>query len=391
VANPEHVERLKRGPEAWNKWRRDNPRVRPDLSRPRPTQFEAGVETLAEAVVTMVMRDRAPVNDAGLSGLQLSGVNLRNARLENCDFARSVLIEADLSHAELRGANLAGCVLTHSNLSAANLQNANLTGAMLRWAKLADADLREAILHMADLGGVDAQRTRFDQADLSYCNIVQANLRRANLNGAHVYGISAWNVVLDGARQRSLSITRTNEPLITVDDLQVAQFIYMILNNRNVRTVIDTLTTKIVLLLGRFTPERKRVLEALRKHLRARDYLPILFDFDRPASRDFTETVVTLAHLARFIIADITDPASVPKELEAIVPRLAIPIQPLLQEPAEPYSMFSDYWKYSWVLSIYRYRTVSALLASFDEKIVGPVERKARQLAARRARSQSRT
>src|SRR5436189_199425 len=58
--------------------------------------------------------------------------------------------------------------------------------------------------------------------------------------------------------------------------------------------------------------------------------LTILFDFDKPSSRDFTETVRTLAHLSRFIIADLTDPSSIPQELYAIVPTLAIPVQPLL-------------------------------------------------------------
>ena len=154
---------------------------------------------------------------------------------------------------------------------------------------------------MADLSGIEGSGVRLEQTDLSFCNLVQANLTNADLTGAHVYGVAAWNVNLKDAVQRNLSITRTNEPSITVDDLQIAQFLYLILNNRNVRTVIDTLTTKIVLLLGRFTPKRKRVLDALRQGLRQHDYVPILFDFDRPVSRDFTETVVTLAHMARAV------------------------------------------------------------------------------------------
>jgi hypothetical protein len=46
----------------------------------------------------------------------------------------------------------------------------------------------------------------------------------------------------------------------------------------------------VVLILVRFTDERKTVLDALREELRKRDYLPIQFDFVVPATRDITET-----------------------------------------------------------------------------------------------------
>jgi hypothetical protein len=59
--------------------------------------------------------------------------------------------------------------------------------------------------------------------------------------------------------------------------------------------------------------------------------------------------------MARFTIADLTNPSSIPKELEAIVPNLAVPVQPLLEGSSRPYAMFKDYWKYEWVLPVYRY------------------------------------
>jgi hypothetical protein len=93
--------------------------------------------------------------------------------------------------------------------------------------------------------------------------------------------------------------------------LEVAQFMPLLLNNQRIREVLDTITSRAVLILGRFTLERRMVLDALRKELRRRNYLPILFDFEKPGSRDFTETVSTLDHLARFIIADLTAPSSI--------------------------------------------------------------------------------
>jgi hypothetical protein len=159
------------------------------------------------------------------------------------------------------------------------------------------------------------------------------------------------------------------------------------LHNEKIRDVIGTITTKAVLILGRFTDKRKAVLDALREELRKRDYLPILFDFDVPATRDITETVSLLAHMARFIIADLTDPSSIPKELEAIVPNLAVPVQPLLEGSSRLYAMFKDYRKYQWVLPVYQYDGLEQLLAHLAEKVIAPSEGKVKALEEQRRES----
>src|SRR5690242_9651689 len=124
----------------------------------------------------------------------------------------------------------------------------------------------------------------------------------------------------------------------------VAQFIYQLLNNQEIREVINTLTTKSVLILGRFIPERKAVLDALRESLREQNYLPILFDFDPTNTQTVRETVRTPAHLCHFIIADLTSPSSIPEELETIIPTLAVPVQPLLDIAQQrEFSMFKGY------------------------------------------------
>jgi hypothetical protein len=168
-----------------------------------------------------------------------------------------------------------------------------------------------------------------------------------------------------------------------VDNLEVAQFLYLLLYNERIRQVLDTITSKVVLILGRFTAERKAVLDAIRDSLRQRDYLPVLFDFDKPASRNITETVSTLAHMARFVIADITDAKSIPHELQRIVPDLpSVPVQPLLLASDYEYGMFEDFKYYPWVLEVYRYEDSHELLTSLEAKIISPAEAKARELSS---------
>ncbi len=174
----------------------------------------------------------------------------------------------------------------------------------------------------------------------------------------------------------------SGESPIQVDNLEVAQFIYLLLNNQKIRSVIDTITSKVVLILGRFTPERKVVLDAIRDELRKRDYLPVLFDFEKPASRNLTETVSTLAHMARFVIADITDAKSIPQELMAIVPNMpSVPVQPLLLASQQEYGMFEHFRNFPWVLEEVLYDDQQTLLAELSGKVIAPAEAKAKELA----------
>jgi hypothetical protein len=160
----------------------------------------------------------------------------------------------------------------------------------------------------------------------------------------------------------------------------LALVVYLLLNNDRIRHVIDTITSKVVLILGRFTPERKIVLDAIREELRKRDYLPVLFDFEKPSSRDITETVRTLAHMARFVIADITNAKSIPQELMAIVPNLpSVPVQPLLLASQNEYGMFEHFRGYPWVMEPVLYKNQQALLMELELKVIIPAEAKANQ------------
>ena len=277
-----------------------------------------------------------------------------------------------------RGANLSGANLSGANLSRADLSGANLSEANLSGANLSGANLSGANLSGANLSG----------ANLSGAQLVETNLVDATLTDCSIYGISAWDVKLsEGTKQQGLIITPADEPAVTVDDLEVAQFVYLLLHNEKIRDVIDTVGKKGVLLLGRFTEGRIAVLERLREELRKRGYLPIVFNFDKPETKDFTETVRLLAGLSKFVIADITNPKSSPLELQATVPEIMVPFQPIIEEGEKPFAMLQDLWikHRDWVFEPIEYSSVDRLIETMDEEIIGPAETRFDELVMRRA------
>jgi hypothetical protein len=218
--------------------------------------------------------------------------------------------------------------------------------------------------------------------------LIRTNISRADLTGSSVYGVSTWDVKVDGGTiQRSLIITPDDEPAITVDNIKVAQFIYLLLNNPEIRDVIDTVGRKGVLLLGRFTDGRMDVLERLRTELRIRGFLPIVFNFDKPEVKDFTETVRLLAGLSHFVIADITNPSSTPLELQATVPDCMVPFVPILEKGEDPFAMFRDLWikHREWVLEPIRYPSVDRLIEVLNDEIIYPAQERFAKLIARKA------
>jgi TIR domain/Pentapeptide repeats (8 copies) len=149
MANPEDLEVLKKGVEQWNKWRAENPELRPDLRK------------------------------ASLEKAELCKANLGRADLGGAD-----LSGADLSHTDLSGADLRGVALAHVNLRVANLNYANLGEAYLGGADLRSAYLVGAHLSGANLRGADLGEANLSEASFYGADLYGAHLRRAHLSGA---------------------------------------------------------------------------------------------------------------------------------------------------------------------------------------------------------------
>lgn len=139
MANLEHVAILKRGPESWNEWRRENPDVVPDLRVAHLRGAKLGNIDLSGALLSIAI----------LHSADLSGANLRGADLSSANLEKVLLVGADLEGADLRGTKFTGGDLRRANLSGVDLRSGVLYNANLEGTDLSGADLGSTLVYDA--------------------------------------------------------------------------------------------------------------------------------------------------------------------------------------------------------------------------------------------------
>lgn len=339
--NKEQIELLKNYPEKWNKWREDNPSQCLSLRNVDfAKEFDGkGFYDLPE-----------------FEGINFSNTDLQGAILRDCMFSNCCFDDAQISLADLVGAYFFSCTFRN---------------ASMRVTRIGNAEFHDCTFEDADLSYCSAKDTvfkgsTFRNTKLEHMSFVANDFSDTLIESCYVYGISAWDLNLEGSVQTDLKITPDDEAAITVDNIELAQFIYLMINNSKLRDVIDTITSKVVLILGNFSEERKKVLDRIRNQVRYYDFVPVMFDFDKPNSRDLTETVRTLALMSKFVIADLSSPRSIPHELANFAKdNPSVFIYPIILEGEKAFGMFEDHYKnYSWIKPIKEYtnETVNQLV-----------------------------
>ncbi len=167
MADPQHLDLLKQGVEAWNQWRETNYFIVPDLSGADLSRANLNQVNLAGAYLCEVDLRMANLSDANLTGADLRGANLKGANLRGTTLNQTNLAGTDLGGAHLMLANLIEANLTWVNLIEANLKVANLTKANLSEANLKMANLSEANLSMVNLSRANLEKTQSLKTDFS--------------------------------------------------------------------------------------------------------------------------------------------------------------------------------------------------------------------------------
>src|SRR5438045_1882427 len=128
-----------------------------------------------------------------------------------------------------------------SNCLVPNLNRADLFGIDLRGANLNNASCISANFISANLQVANCQGADLSGANLQSAILIGTNLEQATLTGCFVYGISTWALKGIPKDQSNLVITPEDAPMVTVEDLEVAQFIYLLLNRAKLRNVLNAI------------------------------------------------------------------------------------------------------------------------------------------------------
>ena len=210
----------------------------------------------------------------------------------------------------------------------------------------------------------------------------------------HFFGVSAWGVQTDERTRQDLIVSMRNdvkESPLRAQDLRTAQLLALMLDATGVRTVLDAVSSTLVLILGSFSPEEKPVLDALREGLKRHGYVAVEFDFERSDSRDYAETILTLVGMSRFVVADFTNAKEVRAEVaQARRQYSRVPIIPIAREGAPlPITMVNSFSAEELQGLLVRYLHAADLVLKVQLSIIDAAEAQVRRIEASIAQSEA--
>jgi len=137
MANQEHLEILKQGVEVWNKWRKKNKEIKPDLSGANLNNRQLNGANFENTDFELTY-----LNGVNLSDANLSFADLYKAKISNANLSRAKLSSAMMERTTFHQSNFDGASFISATFDGTSLDEADLRGATFLNTKLIDLDLR---------------------------------------------------------------------------------------------------------------------------------------------------------------------------------------------------------------------------------------------------------
>ncbi|MCP4105372.1 MAG: TIR domain-containing protein, partial [Desulfobacteraceae bacterium] len=228
-----HFGILKQGPDTWNKWREDNPEVKPELQV-------------------------ANLWGASLRRANLRETDLRRANLRETDLRRADLQKANLQKADLQGADLREADLTEADFEGANLERADLQLANIQRVYLQDANLKFLRIRPESLSYIpDHIRQQYEKTWLVPSQVRKEDTEKLIIRSIefppeyHQAGISILNYFSTVLRNKYPDVKATVQ--IKQEDLKVTMTIDPVEGDREV--IEKALDEYGLVVTGKMTPE----------------------------------------------------------------------------------------------------------------------------------------
>lgn len=341
---------LQEGVEAWNLWRAAHAELVPHLDGAvlkglnlQGANFHGAYlrqADLKDANLSHTNLQKADLQDANFCGAKLERANLNRTHCKSTQFAHASLVSANLSHAHLVGANLSyidgtNVDLRDADLSSADVREATLLHADCRDANFFDASLEKADLTHADLRGADFSQARLQQAqllhvDLKWSKLVMTNFTGAVLKYCSVDGAFLWKVQSEAAQQCDLVFEhpdpRSDSSTLSTDDLVYAYFMAILLANPQIESIVDSIITKGVMLLGDWREGQEEHVEMIKHILHDEGYMPLVFHDHMSNRARAIDVFVRLSAYVERVIIDQTRLENVLQMLPVVLPLITAPI-----------------------------------------------------------------
>jgi uncharacterized protein YjbI with pentapeptide repeats len=190
----------------WNDFRKKHLLKSFDLNNADLSGLNLTMANLSNCELNFANFSEAKAASIDLSVTKLKGANfhdsdLTEANFSNCDatgadFENSIMILANATHADFTGAKFA-----QSDLSATNFKSSTLKGAQFEDAKLKATIFSNCDLRVANMVGVNFHETLFDSVTLT-----GADLSRADLSGIDLTRVDFQGIILKGANLNNTNL-----------------------------------------------------------------------------------------------------------------------------------------------------------------------------------------